>query len=188
MNLPKWRNLNNCVRFRIVCRTGFNPNGPTAAVVVVGNRAGVTRAQEKFHYKAVELTGVYPPIGPQSGGTRLYLKGSNLNIGSQTEIMLDDLPCTVERSLASNSQISCRTTRSPVPSNAISLLVLRIDGANVTFPSPFTYTSDPTLRYIHPLKSFMRYLLFQSFLCVFYYCYLQLKGCNSVQYCYLQSN
>ncbi|CAL1289712.1 unnamed protein product [Larinioides sclopetarius] len=143
------------ISVRIVCRTGVNLSGPMPAVVVVGNRAGVTRAQEKFHYKAVELTGVYPNVGPQSGGTRLYLKGSNLNIGSHVEIMLDDLPCRVERSLASSSQISCRTTRSPVPSYEVSQLILRIDGANITYPNPFTYTADPTLRYIHPLKSFM---------------------------------
>ncbi|GIY22761.1 hypothetical protein CEXT_649381 [Caerostris extrusa] len=113
------------------------------------------KSSRKFHYKAVELTGVYPNVGPQSGGTRLYLKGSNLNIGSQVEVMLDDLPCRVERSLASSSQISCRTTRSPVPSYVVSQLILRIDGANITYANPFTYTSDPTLRYIHPLKSFM---------------------------------
>ncbi|PRD35992.1 UNVERIFIED_CONTAM: PlexB [Trichonephila clavipes] len=144
------------VEYSISVRTGVNLSGPMPAVVVVGNRAGVTRAQEKFHYKAVELNGVYPNVGPQSGGTRLYLKGSNLNIGSQVEITLDDdLPCRVERSLASSSQISCRTTRSPVPSYVVSQLILRIDGANITYPNPFTYTSDPTLRYIHPLKSFM---------------------------------
>lgn len=36
---------------RIVCRTGASLVGPQSAVVVVGNRAGVTRAQEKYQYK-----------------------------------------------------------------------------------------------------------------------------------------
>lgn len=143
------------ISVRVVCRTGTSGNGPMLAAVIVGNRAGVTRAQEKFHYKTVELKAVYPNIGPQSGGTRLYLRGASLNIGSQVEVLLDDLPCRVERSLASSSQISCRTTRSPVPSYQVSQLLLRIDGANLTYTEPFTYTADPTIRYIHPLKSFI---------------------------------
>lgn len=40
---------------------------------------------------------VNPKIGPQSGGTRIYLSGKNLNIGSNVAIYLDDLPCHVER-------------------------------------------------------------------------------------------
>ncbi|KAG8187056.1 hypothetical protein JTE90_019266 [Oedothorax gibbosus] len=141
------------VSVRIVCRTG--PHTPGPAAVVVGNRAGLTHAQETFHYKEVELTSVHPRVGPQSGGTRLYLKGANLNAGSGANITLDDLPCTVERSLASSSQLSCRTARSPVPSLAVGRLVLRIDGAERTVPHPFTYTADPTLRSLHPTTTFM---------------------------------
>jgi hypothetical protein len=44
-----------------------------------------------------QLNEVNPKVGPQSGGTRLYLTGSNLNIGSNIEIFLDELPCRVER-------------------------------------------------------------------------------------------
>jgi len=36
---------------RIVCKTGPSFVGPQAATVFVGNRAGVTSALEKFHYK-----------------------------------------------------------------------------------------------------------------------------------------
>lgn len=36
---------------RIVCKTGHSPHGPQAATVFVGNRAGITSAYEKFHYK-----------------------------------------------------------------------------------------------------------------------------------------
>lgn len=43
--------FNTFMCFRIVCRTGVNLSGPMPAAVVVGNRAGVTRAQEQFHYK-----------------------------------------------------------------------------------------------------------------------------------------
>ncbi|CAN7983633.1 unnamed protein product, partial [Ixodes pacificus] len=140
---------------RVVCRTQPSPHGAQATYVVIGNRAGITKAQEKFHYKPVELTGVLPKVGPQSGGTRLYLNGTNLNVGSHVSVHLDDIVCHVERSLASSSQISCRTSRSPFPSYQVSQLTLRIDGANLTLANPFFYTQDPSLHRIQPLKSFL---------------------------------
>ncbi|XP_077487352.1 plexin-B-like [Amblyomma americanum] len=143
------------VSVRVVCRTQPSPHGAQATYVVIGNRAGITKAQEKFHYKPVELTGVQPRVGPQSGGTRLYLNGTNLNVGSHVSVYLDDIVCHVERSLASSSQISCRTSRSPYPSYQVSQLVLRIDGANLTLNNPFFYTEDPSLHKIQPLKSFL---------------------------------
>lgn len=36
---------------RIVCKTGPSLVGPQAATVFVGNRAGVSSAHDKFHYK-----------------------------------------------------------------------------------------------------------------------------------------
>ncbi|XP_065306120.1 plexin-B-like [Dermacentor albipictus] len=143
------------VSVRVVCRTQPSPHGAQATYVVIGNRAGITKAQEKFHYKPVELTGVQPRVGPQSGGTRLYLNGTNLNVGSHVSVYLDDIVCHVERSLASSSQISCRTSRSPYPSYQVSQLILRIDGANLTLSNPFFYTEDPSLHRIQPLKSFL---------------------------------
>ncbi|XP_075553177.1 plexin-B-like [Dermacentor variabilis] len=143
------------VSVRVVCRTQPSPHGAQATYVVIGNRAGITKAQEKFHYKPVELTGVQPRVGPQSGGTRLYLNGTNLNVGSHVSVYLDDIVCHVERSLASSSQISCRTSRSLYPSYQVSQLILRIDGANLTLSNPFFYTEDPSLHRIQPLKSFL---------------------------------
>ncbi|PRD29999.1 UNVERIFIED_CONTAM: PlexB [Trichonephila clavipes] len=80
------------VSVRVVCRTGSSA-GPMAAEVVVGNKAGLTLANERFFYKVVELSRVHPNKGPQSGGTRLYLIGANLNVGSQLQVLLDDIPC-----------------------------------------------------------------------------------------------
>ncbi|XP_076325024.1 plexin-B-like [Tachypleus tridentatus] len=141
------------VSLRVVCRSGSSL-GPMTAVVIVGNSAGVTRAEEKFHYKEVKISKVRPRLGPLSGGTRLYISGNELNVGSRVNIFLDDLPCRVERSLASSSQISCRTTRAPFPNYQVKQLFLHIDGANITYLNPFLYTRDPTIFRIHPMKSF----------------------------------
>lgn len=39
------------VSLRVICRTGLSLVGEQSALVVIGNRAGVTRAQAKFQYK-----------------------------------------------------------------------------------------------------------------------------------------
>ncbi|UYV78867.1 plexB [Cordylochernes scorpioides] len=143
------------ISVKVVCRTGAS-GVHLQADVVVGNNAGVTQAREKFVYKLVQLMDVHPKSGPQSGGTRLYLSGTNLNTGSQLEVFLDELPCAVDRTLASNSQISCRTTPITSPgTSVIRQLSVRIDHALLSLPHPFTYTPDPTIQRIQPLKSFV---------------------------------
>jgi hypothetical protein len=47
--------------------------------------------------QAVHLADVNPRIGPVSGGTRLLLTGSNLNVGSRLQVYLDDIPCPLDR-------------------------------------------------------------------------------------------
>nr|XP_037273695.1 uncharacterized protein LOC119165713 isoform X2 [Rhipicephalus microplus] len=49
-----------------------------------------------------------PHTGLQSGGTRLCISGSKLNVDSNLTVYLDNLTCTVDKTLASNSQISCK--------------------------------------------------------------------------------
>ncbi|KAG8189829.1 hypothetical protein JTE90_026130 [Oedothorax gibbosus] len=142
------------VSVRVVCRTGTSAV-PMAAEVVVGNKAGLTVANERFFYKVVELSRVHPNKGPQSGGTRLYLTGANLNVGSNLQVKLDEIPCDVDRSLASNSQISCVTTKSPIPSYNVSMLRLSVDNSLLTIANPFVYRDDPIVKKISPLKSFV---------------------------------
>lgn len=101
------------------------------------------------------MLSVYPTIGPQSGGTHLAITGQYLNIGSKITAYLDDLVCAVNLTQASNSRLTCITSRAPKPMN-IENLTLSIDGANRTLRNnPFNYTQDPTIMEIKPLKSFI---------------------------------
>ncbi|XP_064473748.1 plexin-B-like isoform X2 [Ornithodoros turicata] len=142
------------VSVRVVCMTGAS-DGQLTADVVIGNRAGLTQAKEKFQYKEIRVRDLQPKTGPQSGGTRLYISGSNLNVGSHLQVFLDNLPCTVDKALASNSQISCKTSKSTIPYYNVSQLILKIDNATQVIPNPFMYTEDPTIVKISPLKSFV---------------------------------
>ncbi|XP_015793727.1 plexin-B-like [Tetranychus urticae] len=90
----------------------------------------------KFKLKAVQLMDVNPKVGPQSGGTHLYLAGSNFNIGSNIEIYLDDMPCDIKKSMIANRQVTCRTSPSLTAPYWVQKLTLLLDGANLTLPRP----------------------------------------------------
>ncbi|KAG0427984.1 hypothetical protein HPB47_025004 [Ixodes persulcatus] len=137
-------------------KIGGIPCIPEQSPCVIHRAAcSITQAKEKFQYKQVLVKDLQPRTGPQSGGTRLYISGSNLNVGSRLEVFLDSLPCTVDKTLASNSQISCKTSKSTIPSYNVSQLILKIDNASQSIPNPFAYAEDPTILRISPLKSFI---------------------------------
>uniref|UniRef100_A0A6G1S6K0 Plexin-B n=1 Tax=Aceria tosichella TaxID=561515 RepID=A0A6G1S6K0_9ACAR len=146
------------VSTRIVCKTGPSLVGLQAATVFVGNRAGVTSAHEKFHYKAVHLADVSPRIGPVSGGTRLLLSGSNLNIGSRVQVYLDDIPCLLDSTFdMTSNQIACITGPNLLASSSMRIkqLTLVIDNSTHQLPFPFTYQPDPIITSIEPAESFL---------------------------------
>lgn len=145
--------VNYEVSVRIQCISGPSPSERTAPIRV-GNEAGYSESSVQFSYKDIRLTGVFPLLGPQSGGTQLAISGQYLNIGSEITAYLDEWVCRVNVTQASSSRLTCITSRTNRPIN-IQKLTLSIDGANRTLEgNPFNYTQDPTIMEIKPLKSF----------------------------------
>lgn len=68
----------------------------SAALPSTGKNATNTNTNN-VNAQLVHLTDIQPRQGPISGGTRLYLSGSNLNIGSRLQVLLDELPCAIDR-------------------------------------------------------------------------------------------
>lgn len=122
---------------------------------MVGNRAGFTTARDKFLYAQPEVLSSYPNFGPRSGGTRIYIVGNNLSIGTNLEVFMDEYPCVVDKMLASSTQISCRTTAAREENYQVSKLYIKIDNATLMLDSPFRYVPDPTIQRIYPLKSYI---------------------------------
>ncbi|KAF7286951.1 hypothetical protein GWI33_002800 [Rhynchophorus ferrugineus] len=146
--------VNYEVSVRIQCITGPSRIEHTAPLVV-GNEAGYTGSSVEFSYQDIRLTGIYPSMGPQSGGTLLAISGKYLNIGSEITAYLDDNICTVNLTQASSGRLTCITSKASSPAN-IYKLTLSIDGANRTLEgNPFNYTQDPTIMEIKPLNSFV---------------------------------
>lgn len=160
--------VNYEISVKIVCRTGAVSHEMTAPIKVA-NEAGYTESSVQFQFKDIKLQGLYPTMGPQSGGTQISLIGKYLNIGSSIRAYLDDYECHINVTQASSSRLTCITSaaRQPEP---IKVLTLVVDGANRTyscskfniqsgFPfyglcSIYNYTLDPKIMQIKPLKSF----------------------------------
>lgn len=142
------------VSVSITCRTGTS-NGSSVAPVIVENDAGYTESSVLYSYKNIKLQGIYPSIGPMSGGTQLAIGGQYLNIGSTVSAYLDEFPCAVNKTQTSNSRLICITPKAGSP-RIISTLTVVIDNANHTlYGDLFNYTADPTIMEIKPLKSFV---------------------------------
>lgn len=175
--------VNYQISVKIECRTGAALH-EMSAPIKVANDAGYTESSVQFHFKDVQLTGLYPTVGPKSGGTQLSLLGKYLNIGSSIRAFLDEYECHINVTQASSSRLSCITSEATQP-EPIRSLRLVVDGANRTFtcknpdfgqqqlistsrsyygayynmpPPPcsiFNYTQDPRIMQIKPLRSFV---------------------------------
>ncbi|XP_059620883.1 plexin-B [Phlebotomus argentipes] len=156
--------VNYEISVKIECRTG-SVSYELTAPVKVGNDAGYTESSVQYHYKDIQLLGLTPTIGPQSGGTKLSIIGKYLNIGSSIMAYLDDYVCEINITQASSSRLTCVTSAARGQDH-IKTLTLVIDGANRTLAcrsnrnydevcSVFNYTQDPRIMQIKPLKSFV---------------------------------
>lgn len=171
--------VNYEISVKIECRTG-SVSYELTAPIKVGNDAGYTESSVQFQYRDIKLNGLYPTIGPQSGGTKLSIIGKYLNIGTNIVAFLDSYMCEINITQTSSSRLTCITSAARSPEH-IRKLTLVIDGANRTLQcqtdksnsnnnnnlyssqyhsqydtcSIYNYTVDPKIMQIKPLKSFV---------------------------------
>ena len=82
------------------------------------------------------VAGMFPRLGPQSGGTLVTLTGSNLDIGSNLAVTLGGQPCHVT-SRAAN--VTCVTSPSQRASEG-NKVVVTLDGATRILNERYEYT------------------------------------------------
>ncbi|KAH8402557.1 hypothetical protein KR009_010646 [Drosophila setifemur] len=140
------------ISVKIECRTGaalYEMSAP----IKVANDAGYTESSVQFSFKDVLLTGLYPTIGPRSGGTQLSLIGKFLNIGSSIRAFLDEYECHINVSQSSSSRVSCITSEATQP-EPIQSLRLVIDGANRSLACQTTIQNITNRsRVVNPIRS-----------------------------------
>lgn len=85
---------NHCwFHFRIVCAVG--PGSGANAIQLRLGQSGrrFVDSSSMFQFVDPQPKSVFPTFGPLSGGTRLAIYGANLNVGSNTTILIGTYPC-----------------------------------------------------------------------------------------------
>ncbi|VDO98083.1 unnamed protein product [Soboliphyme baturini] len=81
---------------KIICVTdqaSGEISGPVE-VILENGKSGMSR--NNFVFVNPTLTGFHPTIGPQSGGTEVIISGNNLLDASNIEVLLGDVPCSIQ--------------------------------------------------------------------------------------------
>lgn len=106
-------------------------------------------SNKTFSFLKPALTAIEPAFGPTSGGTKLKIKGVNLDVGVRRKILVGDAPCKEER--FDSVSITCTTgkTRGSGPS----AVEVEIDGLRLQLPTKsatFNYKPDPEIFDVTP--------------------------------------
>ena len=94
-----------------------------------------------------------------SGGTLLSISGQFPTRGTQISISLDNIACQVNKTLSSSQRLVCVTGAYEGPlrgqrSHRVSTLTVHVDNAVRNYrEEPFTYTPDPRVLELKPLRS-----------------------------------
>ena len=93
-------NPDNYIPGRRISCTTTSSGGSTGAktiLITLPNGAGTSNTQ--FNVVSLQITRVFPPHGPQAGGTQLTVYGTDLNIGNTEETritLVGGTECTVK--------------------------------------------------------------------------------------------
>ncbi|XP_069822619.1 macrophage-stimulating protein receptor [Dendropsophus ebraccatus] len=107
-----------------------------------------------FNYVEPVLMSVSPSFGPLSGGSRLTLKGQNMNAGERPLVYIGDSECTMYNKLCPAGDLCCVSP--PVSSLGLRNITLWLDSAQTPHHQPFTYKPNPVVSSIQPNCSLAR--------------------------------
>uniref|UniRef100_A0A914WT31 Sema domain-containing protein n=1 Tax=Plectus sambesii TaxID=2011161 RepID=A0A914WT31_9BILA len=143
------------VSVKVVCITegALEPySGPVKITLGPTGRRSV-ESTAGFRFVDPAITSIYPPFGPVSGGTRLTIHGTGLDVGGVVKAFVGQLPCRVIDEEITADHIVCITAASSKP-HTLDQVVVQIDGANRTLRTRFEYLHDPVVTSVTPLASF----------------------------------
>ncbi|XP_012587536.1 PREDICTED: plexin-D1 [Condylura cristata] len=137
----------------IVCATGPAP-GVFADVVTV-NASTEGKSRERFSYVLPLVHSLEPAVGPKAGGTRITVHGSELHVGSELQVLVNDTePCT--ELVRTEASIACTVPGGALPASvpASVPVCVRFEhrgcvGGNLTF----WYMRNPVITAISPRRS-----------------------------------
>ncbi|XP_059150420.1 plexin-B-like isoform X2 [Physella acuta] len=150
-----------CIPFRelyspskkIVCITGWRGQVAEGPVVIKLDRSS-NQFHTNFKYKSPRIEDIEPTMGPKSGGSRLTIKGRDMDTGGHFEASLGDVPCIVDREKITNSSLECITSKVWHPDYKTPIKVY-FDEKEYSLNRNFVYKEDPTINRIAPLASIL---------------------------------
>ncbi|VDK63949.1 unnamed protein product [Anisakis simplex] len=146
--------LQYVVSKRIICSI-MSGSGSSPVQLRFGN-SGKRFADSESRFKFVDPQpkSIYPSYGPVSGGTKVVIYGTNLNVGSNMSVFVGEHRCQLLRDENEmNGALTCLTGRVHRP-QVIASIRIQIDRAERILERKFEYREDPVIRSIYPTSAF----------------------------------
>ncbi|NXE73024.1 PLXD1 protein, partial [Cochlearius cochlearius] len=133
----------------IVCQTGEAPEAFSDVVTVNVSREGKSR--ERYSYVLPVVQSIAPLNGPKAGGTRVTIRGSRLDVGSELRVLVNTSKQCTDLS-RNDSTITC-TMPSAELTTAVRVCVQFENKSCASYNITFKYEKNPIISDINPKKS-----------------------------------
>uniref|UniRef100_A0A663EUQ6 Plexin-D1 n=1 Tax=Aquila chrysaetos chrysaetos TaxID=223781 RepID=A0A663EUQ6_AQUCH len=133
----------------IVCQTGEAQEAFSDVVAVNVSREGKSR--ERYSYVLPVVQSIAPPNGPKAGGTRVTIRGSRLDVGSELRVLVNTSKQCTDLS-RNDSTITC-TMPSAELTTAVRVCVQFENKSCASYNITFKYEKNPIISDINPKKS-----------------------------------
>ncbi|NXJ68739.1 PLXD1 protein, partial [Rostratula benghalensis] len=133
----------------IVCQTGEAQEAFSDVVTVNVSREGKSR--ERYSYVLPVVQSITPLNGPKAGGTRVTIRGSKLDVGSELRVLVNtSKQCT---DLSRNASTITCTMPSAELTTAVRVCVQFENRSCASYNITFKYEKNPVISDINPKKS-----------------------------------
>ncbi|XP_047460052.1 plexin-D1 [Mugil cephalus] len=145
------------VSTELVCLTGRSEHDKADIVRVDVEQSGMGTSKESFSYLVPKLLSMEPSKGSRAGGTRVIIRGENLDIGSQVRVKVNN---TLDCIITDKTDQTIECTMPPALhayTDSVSVCVEFEDFPcqGDSLSATYTYEKNPTISFIHPKKSFL---------------------------------
>ncbi|XP_038066372.1 plexin-B-like [Patiria miniata] len=137
----------------VSCRTRAESEGAELVTLKVTGADGTMQHSSgmvNFNFRDPTITDFQPRLGPEAGGTTVSVNGAALNTGRDIEAFIGDNPCNITGHSV-ESMLECTTTAGQVGYQGA--VKVSFDGAMRTSSDMYTYSENPTIAGVSPLKS-----------------------------------
>ncbi|XP_022105028.1 plexin-B-like isoform X2 [Acanthaster planci] len=137
----------------VICKTIPEREGSQLVTLTITGADGTLQHSSgvvNFKFTNPRITLFEPRLGPEAGGTAVSVYGTDLNTGRYIAAFIGEKPCIMS-SGPTEEALGCTTSTGQA--GMASILRVSFDGANRTSDEKFSYTENPVITRVQPLKS-----------------------------------